>query len=223
MTPLFHRIARELTLPKSERTFNDQVGLLGMLDDVHCFECTEISDAATELWNTSTPASRKAVVEARAFLPAPKTWLEWKDKEIGRIGVLSTSDGNYMAFEYRFAGVPTLGAKTEVFIASLLPFINTPRVIGRTQHMPHAGLERRLLRSMGGRFAVHAWHEIRLHVTPPDISEDDHEAHLTGQRALHFCRAHLRIRLGQLQLVSAHWRGDAALGIKQARYKMVMN
>jgi hypothetical protein len=37
-------------------------------------------------------------------------------------------------------------------------------------------------------------------------------------RALHFVRAHLRLRLGRVELVRPHWRGDAQLGIKRPAY-----
>lgn len=106
-------------------------------------------------------------------------------------------------------------------IYAALAVINSPRIIGRLQHMPNRGLERRLTRSLGaGKFPLHAWTEITLHVTPPKDMMDDPsiEAHYTGQRALHFCRAHLRVRLGRLEIVRSHWRGDPALGIKQSRY-----
>jgi hypothetical protein len=108
-----------------------------------------------------------------------------------------------------------------------LAFINTPRVVGRRQHMPHAGLQRKLAhaRGMVGKFPLHAWTEIRLEVTPPKLDRsavgEPHETRLTGAKAQHFCRCHLRIRLGQVELVSAHWRGDPALGIKQTRYRLV--
>lgn len=115
----------------------------------------------------------------------------------------------------------------EAVAALALPFlamINTPRIIGRTQHMPNRSLERRLTSSFGvGKFPLRAWTEIRLEVTPPRVYDGEPvEAHLTGERAYHFCRQHLRIRLGMLELVSAHWRGDPALGIKQSRYVLAM-
>lgn len=106
---------------------------------------------------------------------------------------------------------------------ALLVIINSPKIIGRRQYMPHREIERRLTRQFGvGKFPLHAWTELRLHVAKP-IEIDDgepHEAHLTGRRALHFCRKHIRIRLGRLEYVSAHWRGDPAIGIKQSRYKV---
>lgn len=110
-------------------------------------------------------------------------------------------------------------------IFAALALINSPRIIGRRQHMPHRGLERDLVakKKLIGKFPLHAWTEIKLEINAQrDASTDaSTEAHLTGERALHFCRAHLRIRLGKLEIVSAHWRGNPALGIKQTRYRLV--
>jgi len=103
----------------------------------------------------------------------------------------------------------------------LLAMINSPKIIGRQQHTPHVGLQRALARSRGlvGRFELQPWTEIKLHVTPPDVTEHEaKEVRLTGAKALHFCRSFLRVRLGRLELVSAHWRGDKTLGIKRSRY-----
>jgi hypothetical protein len=145
--------------------------------------------------------------------------------EVGRIPLVGCDDtpGIYryradlqehrLGFEQR---IPT--------IYSMLAMINTPRIIGRRQHLPHAGLQRDIARSKGlvGKYPLHAWHELVLEVAPP-VHEDGqlHEAHLTGEKALHFVRCHLRIRLGMLELVSAHWRGNGALGIKQTRYRVI--
>jgi hypothetical protein len=100
--------------------------------------------------------------------------------------------------------------------------INTPKIIMRQQHMPHRGLQRDLIKAgkVNGKYPLHAWTEILLRVRPPEVSEGDHEAHLTGARALHFVRKHIRIRLGKLEYVSAHWRGDASIGIKRSRYRV---
>lgn len=123
---------------------------------------------------------------------------EWQ-----RIGKINESDG--------FMGV----------LFALLAMINTPRIIGRRTHLPHAGLQRKLARSKGmsGKFPLHAWTEIVLEVTPPEMGGEQ-ETRLSGHKALHFVRQHLRIRLGQLELVKAHWRGDPALGIKRSRYRL---
>lgn len=109
-----------------------------------------------------------------------------------------------------------------MWVYAILALINTPRIICRRQHMPHRGLERLLRRPVVGTFPLHAWTEIELKVTPPEDYSDrgPAEAHLTGRKALHFCRAHLRIRLGRLEFVSAHWRGDEALGTRRSRYRL---
>jgi hypothetical protein len=111
-----------------------------------------------------------------------------------------------------------------VFLSAVLcnlAIINTPHIVGRTTRLPHAGLQKRLARAfnMPGKYPLQAWHELKLHVAvPPEFSGEEVEGHLTGERALHFCRSYLRIRLGQLELVHSHWRGNPALGIKQTRY-----
>lgn len=109
-------------------------------------------------------------------------------------------------------------------LIAALAMINTPRIIGRRQYMPHAGLQRRLAAAKGmvGKFPLHAWTEIKLEVRPPEEAGDaEHQTYLTGEKALHFCRAHLRVRLGKLEYVRSHWRGNPALGIKQSRYTLV--
>ena len=110
-------------------------------------------------------------------------------------------------------------------VHALLVLINNPKIIGRRQHMPHRGLEKKLLKSRfsGSYFPLRAWTEIKLSVTPTvDARQDPSvEAHYTGKRAMHFCRAHLRLWDGKLIFVSSHWRGYLTLGIKQSRYKVV--
>lgn len=247
MTPLALRIVKELTLPVKRRTFDDRAGLLQRMDDVHCFECSEVVELARSL---KGHFPTHGIDERSTFLPAPKTWIEWRNPS-GRTGYLleerngavritgAVSDGSWainhlLPLDYRSkAQNPNLlrlsqyladgDESSEEFLA-LLSIINTPRVIGRRQHMPHRGLERRLTRAMGvqGKFPLNAWTEIKLQVSPPkDMSGDaSTEAHLTGQKALHFCRSHIRIRLGRLEVVRSHWRGDASLGIKRSRYKL---
>lgn len=256
MTPLAQQIVRELTLPKDRRTIEDRCGLLSMMDDIHCFEITDVLPLVIQC--LTSIARGGGMDEALAFLPAPKTWIEWRLHDGSRVGYLLDAGRDALAPQSWAAlmvpgqrivtlsesiSLPLLQRESEGFpnptkaiekwvekteLSSVglclgaIPIINTPRVIGRRQHMPHRGLERALVRArpMVGKFPLHAWTEILLRVSPPqDASgEASNEAHLTGQRALHFCRAHLRIRMGKLERVSAHWRGDAALGIKRSRY-----
>jgi hypothetical protein len=243
---------------------------------IHCFECSELFDAAGDMALTFTKA-RLAGKDKLAFLPAPKTWIEWRNPiapchqhpngTVGRMGALLIEEGEYADvwlahaipggtgpdvfasfpgyFRMPLSGNPdmeTFNVSAELqefidghmvanlhgpFLYALLAMINTPRVIGRRQHMPHAGLQRKLARAKGmvGKYPLHAWHEVKLEVTPPRLDRsatgEPHETRLTGAKARHFCRAHLRVRLGALELVSPHWRGDPALGIKQTRYRVV--
>jgi len=146
------------------------------------------------------------------------------EQRAAMIGLLSTeSNKGWRAtdklLDAETAKLPISGLLQIVHI--LLGMINTPRIIGRTQHMPNRAVERRLARDFGvGKFPLHAWNEIKLEVTkPPEIDDGEpHEAHLTGRRALHFCRAHLRLSRGKLEYVSSHWRGEASIGIKKTRY-----
>lgn len=107
-------------------------------------------------------------------------------------------------------------------LVALLALINTPKIIGRQQHMPHIGLQRALAHAHGGigKYPLQAWTEIRLEVGVPQFAEGEHEARLSGAKALHFCRAHLRLRNGRVEFVRAHWRGDPAVGIKRSRYRL---
>jgi hypothetical protein len=107
-------------------------------------------------------------------------------------------------------------------IMAAVAVINSPRVIGRREHQPHVGLQRELGRqhNAGGKFPMECWTEIMLEVTPTAHGVG-HDGVLTGKRALHFCRAHLRLRLGRVELVSSHWRGDPAIGLRRGRYTVV--
>ncbi|MCS0497881.1 hypothetical protein NVS89_22580 [Ancylobacter sp. MQZ15Z-1] len=258
MTPLAYQIVKELTLPIRDRTFSDPTGLLPRMSDIHCFELSEVFALIVQL---VAEGGKPIIAMARetSFLPASRTWVEWKDPDSGeRSGFLleelggvawvcgaRRAEGHFASFPIEFT-VPLAGSSDmerdgivrvkgkmpeehnravsllSLALTGALAFINTPKIIGRRQHMPHRGLERRLVaqRRAIGKFPLHAWTEIKLHVTPPhDASgEKSTEAHLTGERALHFCRAHLRIRLGKLEVVRGHWRGDASLGIRRSRY-----
>lgn len=255
MTPLAHRIVKDLTLPPDKRAeYSDPVTFADMTD-IHCFDCSAIWEAVRDLCYS---VGKIVGSDHTAFLPAPRTWIEtdrsaWLLEELADPQLVRATaftffkeDGGQFERDYiwRHApftvhlvkGVPEndLGwvyypgwveddFTVPGLIISYLAFINAPRVIGRRQHMPHRGLEKRVRGFLGGAktlFPMRAWTEILLECTPPkDLSDlPGYEAHLTGTKCLHFCRAHLRIRNSKLEFVRSHWRGDAALGIKQSRY-----
>ena len=271
MPPLAQYLAKQLVARPKDRkhTWSDPrcIGdLREWLSDIHCFEVSEVNSLIGELI-TAMPTQEKAdeIIAERRFLPAPKTWIEYRYKgrriatllqeipeeklrpvdgifekpaiamffceemamDLGVIpmagsgrAVVATKNQIQKEKILRNLGLPPMEAQA-VYAQLALILINSPRIIGRRQHMPHAGLERQLTRGLtGGKFPLHAWTEIKLQVAkPPEIDDGEpHEAHLTGRRALHFVRKHLRIRLGQLEYVSAHWRGDPSIGIKRSRY-----
>lgn len=255
MTPLAHRIMKQSLLPKSKRTMVDECGLIGLMNDVHCFEVTEVYPLAYAALGDETfdfdAAKTYAQADEAKFLPAPNTWIEWEqDSPDGRIrtghliaemerGIavavaLERADGGPIVTGREIAmtewGLNPADKRghsgNEELLGTsivLVAMINAPKVFGRRQHMPNARLERKLLARRGeiGKFPLHAWTEIKLEVTrpPENLSDGEiHEAHLTGQKAYHFCRAHLRIKNGRVEFVKAHWRGDPSLGIKRSRY-----
>ena len=252
MTPLAHALVKELTLPKKRRRIIDPVGLCTKMDDVHCFEVTALDIFLQEDPDKYIENASSLDASLR-FLPAPKTWLEAEVGRNEREGLLLIQNGDvvevYAAINHQNRPIETVllyhlnlstltatYAQTgEIFpdpagfrkiIILYLALINTPKIIGRRYHQPHAGLQKKLLQHHGGvgHFPLHAWTEIKLEVKPPELADDaPKELWLTGRRALHFCRAHLRIRLGKLEYVKAHWRGDPSIGIKRSRYKVELS
>lgn len=185
------------------------------------------------------------------FLPAPRTWIEHGGNEATYLVQTGEDWATEYAVQHRFedprdptsAGAPDewllfqvgrLNLKTgrmcnwdsdyelecACYTHSALAIINSPRVISRLTRPPHRGLHRDLNRLYGGKFPLRAWTEIVLKVKDPGI-ESATGGYMTGARALHFVRKHIRIRLGQLEYVSAHWRGDPSVGIRQSRYRVV--
>ena len=116
-----------------------------------------------------------------------------------------------------------LGTQEQAYwLYAILSVINSPKIVARTEHKPQPGLERQLQRQADRRFSLMPWHVIKLDVTEPNSEADvgTVTGRMTGPRALHFCRSFLRIRLGKLERVRAHYRGDAAAGIARASYKV---
>ncbi len=235
MTPIAHAIAKQATLPPNKRKpiwlvdkkeFADPAMFVS---DIHCFECTEVADIACDLADSG---QLKKVGDDTAFLPAPRTWIEHRGTE-GRSAWLLTEnpfsftvvlerDGEFAVRRYDLFQKDTEHHLLAGFVLAMLAVINAPHIVNRNELPPHRGLER-LWAKRYSKFPLHAWHELKLNISKP-MEIDDGEPHsdsIGGRRALHFCRAHLRIRLGHLEYVTSHWRGDAALGTKLTRYRMV--
>ena len=181
MTPLAHRIVKELTLPKRQRTLVDPAGLLPRLSDIHCFEVSAVLPIARELAaELLTDPHPLEAFGGLAFLPAPKTWIEWSDDE-GRVGfLLEEMAGGRMAavslaraetfdslrvLDLPLDGNPdtgttiyvgeqchdnNIGAAIGYVLYALLTMINQPRRINQRVHMPHAGLQKKLAAKFTG-------------------------------------------------------------------------
>lgn len=68
-----------------------------------------------------------------------------------------------------------------------------------------------------GKWPLLAYNEVRIAIAAqrPTVSP---ATGIGAERPLHFVRAFLRIRLGRMELVSPHWRGNAELGVKRPAY-----
>jgi hypothetical protein len=254
VTPLAHAIIADSCKPRAKRVFDDKCGLVAAMDDIHCFETSEISHHIKALGELIR--SRQIAADNRWFLPSPKTWLEARTSG-GREAVLLQETKDKSVFKCLFAvsrkggqeigsaaGTSYLSVRNgpiflpaaeienlvatdhAAYLLAVLQLINNPCIIGRRTHLPHAGLQRQMAAARGltGKFPLRAWTEIKLEVNAAPIDESGSaakDAWLSGARALHWVRAHLRRVGDRTIIVKDHWRGDASLGIKQSRYKMV--
>lgn len=268
MTPLAQHILRCALGEKSGADFwrGNAKPVIDAMTGAQFFEVTEAIQICEAIRDggllRADESGNCQQISDTAFLPAEKTWMEFRlpdtqhrialfaeDMRNGQARITAFFDivCNHLGSVDIFGDGYTIREGKHYFPVAIVPetledherakrgylalvhmlllIINTPKLIGRRQHMPHRGLEKRLLakRKTLGNFPLQAWTEIKLEITPPrDASGDGtHEAHLTGERALHFCRAHLRVRRGRIEHVRGHWRGDASLGVKRSRYTLV--
>lgn len=250
MTPLANFFIKDMALPLRERAAIRNPDILDIRNTMYgckCFEITGVLPLIFDLQELSKSKKSgditKEAVETYSFLPAEKTWIELKNQEGRREAYLLNQAGDRSAelFIFTQSAIARVAhmklddflsynsakpvSETEIrlvaFVYFALAIINTPRVVGREEHAPNKGLEKRLRTAkVGERFKLLPWTEIRLEVSKPEEIEDGepHEAILTGKRALHFCRSHIRVKQGKIEYVTSHWRGDPTLGIRQSKY-----
>lgn len=105
---------------------------------------------------------------------------------------------------------------------ALLAMINSPRALARREHAPHKGLDRDIRRT--GQPGLRPWTEILLELPGGRRIERDPGAPpgpgTSSGKAEHWVRMHPRFKLGRLEWVTAHKRGDPALGTVQATYRV---
>jgi hypothetical protein len=202
----------------------------------------ELAQKFHDLSEAGQEGDLAASLTAGWFLPAPRTWLECRidgarhayhlqphsEGASGDIMVtLFVRDGFYQIGVVReftdtwtwLTSLPERAAKAALQrLGYCVPVVNSPRIVVQCSNPPHRGLAREMRQRRLP--APLAWTEIKLQVLKPREIDDGapHEDQITGQRALHFVRRFIRIRLGKLEYVSAHWRGNPEIGIRQSRY-----
>jgi hypothetical protein len=274
MTPLAHRIARELTLPNRKRQIDDGAGILGKVGNATFFDVSQayslVVDTAIQFSSADLPLR---VFSGLAFLPNPAgTWIEYKEPH-GSTAVLLVrnaykhSASVHLVVEDSSGGVRTFDGGTIFMDGSdsvgwggmvgldggngqsraltfglmwmtyaALSIINSPRRINQRVVMMHRGLARDMRRKgVAGIFPANAYREITLHAMPEPVDASDAAAwrdYNSNRMPLHFVRAHRRREDGVLNpkydpndlstwdLVEAHWRGNAAFGIKLKKYRV---
>lgn len=100
---------------------------------------------------------------------------------------------------------------------AILALINSPKII-RQIEVDTSRINRK--REAMGRYTFHPHHEVRLNVDKHVISTVTGEGE-GSSKCLHFVRTHLRFvpSQGNYTLVTPHWRGDPALGIRDTHYR----
>lgn len=253
MTPLAQRVARDMLSLRKDRTFIGEAEewVCQHMFGAHFFDVSKVVPLAHELVRSCEGASE--ALSELAFLPAPITWLEFRQTDGARGALMAAQvaddeavvlavDGRdfyvvpvgfiYTAPDcHSAAGMPfkvVMGADEKFAeeaistVYGLLNLINRPGSLDRREHAPHRGLQRDLTRrAMVGRFPLRGWTEITLNVAPGGNQREPKSAGSTGDKCLHFVRAHRRRCYGVWVQIPAHWKGDPALGIKQTRYRVV--
>lgn len=103
-------------------------------------------------------------------------------------------------------------------ILATLGLLATPRLI----HIEKDDLARlNKARVKRGNYPYIETHKVRLSLSLREEIKRQQHAETGAERMLHFVRAHWRFRLGQLEMVRPHWRGNPELGIKKPNYEVV--
>lgn len=98
-----------------------------------------------------------------------------------------------------------------------LSIINSPAVFHRERIAPHRAVAREARTK--GLGEIRDWHKIRLSITR--ATSDAHgEGEYNGEHCLHFVRMLTRWRLGRLEYVKDHWRGNPEKGVSLGSYRV---
>lgn len=114
-------------------------------------------------------------------------------------------------------GFTTLEEDARRFFSSWARLMASPKTHTTVVH-DLAKLNKR--RAAAGKPPKYSYREIRVQLGPPQERTRGPREEPVARRCLHFVRCHTRIKQGHMELVRAHWRGDASLGTHFPRYRV---
>lgn len=103
------------------------------------------------------------------------------------------------------------------WLIAAIALINTPRI---ATFVEHTFDDREYGAPRPGRWPLMSYKEVRLNVDEKIAVKNTDVRSADTHTARHHVRAHLRLRLGRVELVKAHWRGNAAFGTKLPIYSV---
>lgn len=149
---------------------------------------------------------------ASIFLPAPR------DAAVPFRNLMGMFDFPQEGAALRFKDVVGIqGLDEEVagaWLCAVLCLINTPRI---AEVRPHDHSKLNKARTRARKPPLLDWGEVHIKVDLGAPGRGD-QTSPTELRALHHVRAHLRIRMGRVELVRPHVRGDPSAGIRLHRH-----
>ncbi len=221
---------------------------LPMLSELRCFDIeaiyNSVNQALGDLRGTELGETADYLFENHV-LPSPMVWLEARTQSFTVISLENTlqfsalrrhtvnrmklvpfaSAGLHKDEEGRWIITPVEDLNEAdalaliMFTLLLIDFINQPYVCRSENNHPHRALARKVRGA--GLGELRPWHVITLRPRSGEVQGG--EGH-HSPKCFHFVRGHKRhYRNGRVSKVTHHWRGDPALGISRANYKVLPN
>lgn len=247
MTPLAHEIAKAaLGIPRARLNGPSGAHVLDGMRDAVFFEVSAAGQAAAGVVH-ETEAS-VITLAARGYLPAPVTWLEWRDDDARHAMLLMEDERqpgptrDFVAFLvngwdrecHEIGGVffseggigvspdfPHEEMLAEQLLAMALGYLNvlnTPSLVRERIVSPHAGLARTLAQRGFMGGKFPLQGYTEITLRPGAVITGKGRGGTSADRCLHFVRRHERRVYGVWTIIEPHWRGDASLGMRLTRY-----
>jgi hypothetical protein len=249
MTPLAHEIAKAAFGVAGARLNGPAGGeVLVAMRNAIFVEVTEAGDAAAGMLH-ETQGDLTALA-GRGYLPAPITWLEWRDGE-SRNALLLIEDerqsgpardicaylvngwdrechaiggvfffDNGWRLDDDFPHGTALAGRLMAMALGYLNVLNTPTLVRERIVQPHAGLARTLAQRGFMGGKFPLQGYTEITLRPGAVIAGKGRGGTSADRCLHFVRRHERRIHGVWTMIDPHWRGDASLGMRLTRYKL---